>query len=124
MCSAVCCAVCCMKVLAVCSHLPRSRHGKMIIDEFLRLPILSEEAFLAMDRNNDGFLTRGEIKLVNKEATMEEVKKVITEYDFDKDGRLNLAEYKQYLTDQEEDAHKVDTDTEDNDDVIFIENKE
>ena len=31
---------------------------------------------------------------------------VIEDYDFDKDGKLNLAEYKQYLTESEESADK------------------
>ena len=84
-------------------------------------------------RNKDGFLTMGEIKLVNKNATKNEIKVIsqyrynpksgrdgclktcswrnmflamvithdicpqetIQEYDFDKDGKLNTAEYHQ-----------------------------
>ena len=66
-------------------------------------------------RNKDGFLTMGEIKLVNKNATKSEIKvrdffvkkikeevifnlcrqETIQEYDFDKDGKLNTAEYHQ-----------------------------
>ena len=65
-------------------------------------------------RNKDGFLTMGEIKLVNKNATKNEIKvkhfrksrfismkifsqETIQEYDFDKDGKLNTAEYHQVV---------------------------
>merc|ERR1711981_1424397 len=75
----------------------------MRIDEFLNMPILSEEAFNALDRNKDGFITRGELKLANKNATMAEVSQVIKDYDFDKDGKLNMAEYSQYKSESESD---------------------
>ena len=46
------------------------------MDEFIRLPIISEDAFKAIDRNKDGFLTRGELKMTNKSASMGEVGEV------------------------------------------------
>ena len=78
---------------------------------------------LSYVRNKDGFLTMGEIKLVNKSATKKEiqvihepfaffvyflfiflltpdsadVQETIEEYDFDKDGKLNTAEYHQVM---------------------------
>ena len=67
---------------------------------------------------------------------------MITNYDFDKDGKLNMAEYKQYLTESEEgdgmEVKKEDNEekgkqieskknkeekTEDEDDVVFIVHK-
>ena len=48
----------------------------MRIAEFINLPIISEETFTAIDRNKDGFLTKGEIKLTNKNASMSEVLEV------------------------------------------------
>ena len=39
-----------LQVSAICSHLPRNKQGKMRIDEFINLPILSEEAFDALDK--------------------------------------------------------------------------
>ena len=38
------------KVYSICSHLPRNRGGKMRIHDFVNLPILSEEAFNALDK--------------------------------------------------------------------------
>jgi len=114
------------KVFSICSHLPRNKQGKMRIDEFINLPILSEEAFNALDKNNDGFLTKGELKLANKNATMADVMQVIKDYDYDKDGKLNMAEYNQYRSDsseksQEEDQTEVNND--DSDEVVFVELK-
>ena len=90
----------------------------MKIDEFINLPIISEETFNAIDRNKDGFLTKGEIKLTNKNATMSEVLEVcsssrrkwsdkkllqvIKEHDQDKDGKLNMEEYRDFLEEEEE----------------------
>ena len=107
-----------LQVFAILSHLPRGRNGKMKIDEFINLPIISEETFNAIDRNKDGFLTKGEIKLTNKNATMSEVLEVcnssrrnwlnktsfqvIKEHDQDKDGKLNMEEYRDFLEEEEE----------------------
>ena len=39
-----------IKVYAICSHLPRNKSGKMKIQDFIELPILSEETFNALDK--------------------------------------------------------------------------
>ena len=49
---------------------------------------------------------------------------VIKDYDYDKDGKLNMAEYNQYRSDsseksQEEDQTEVNND--DSDEVVFVE---
>ena len=72
------------QVFTICSHLPRTRAGKMRIEEFINLPIISEETFNAIDRNKDGFLTKGEIKLTNKNASMSEVLEVRSDKGLDK----------------------------------------
>ena len=64
------------QVFAILEHLPRKRNGKIKLEEFLTLPIISEDAFKAIDRNRDGFLSRGELKLTNKNSTMGEVNEV------------------------------------------------
>ena len=75
------------QVFTICSHLPRTRAGKMRVEEFINLPIISEETFNAIDRNKDGFLTKGEIKLTNKNASMSEVLEVRT------DQGIEMVEY-------------------------------
>ena len=72
------------QVFTICSHLPRTRAGKMRVEEFINLPIISEETFNAIDRNKDGFLTKGEIKLTNKNASMSEVLEVQTDQGIEK----------------------------------------
>ena len=69
---------CYFKVFTILSHLPRRRNGKIQVEEFINLPIISEDAFKAIDRNKDGFLTRGELKMSNKSASMGEVGEVRT----------------------------------------------
>ena len=46
-----------------------------------------------MDRNKDGYITKGELKLAKKKMTMKEVDQVIKEYDIDQDGKLNYEEF-------------------------------
>ena len=74
---------CHFQVFAILSHLPRRRNGKIQVDEFINLPIISEDAFKAIDRNKDGFLTRGELKMSNKSASMGEVGEV-------REGKANI----------------------------------
>ena len=50
---------------------------------------------------------------------------MIEDYDFDKDGKLNMAEFKQYLTESEEGAEKVEEEEkqeeqETEDEVVFV----
>ena len=78
--------------------MPSTRKGKIKIKDFLHLPILSEEAFRAIDRyilcveredhsfyefpffylhrNRDGFITLGELKLANKNFSIRDISKV------------------------------------------------
>ena len=95
---------CYFKVFAILSHLPRRRNGKIQVEEFINLPIISEDAFKAIDRNKDGFLTRGELKMSNKSASMGEVGEVIEEHDQNYDKKLNILEYRGFLEDEVKDS--------------------
>ncbi len=44
--------------------------------DFLYLDIHSQLAFNAMDRNKDGFITKGELKLAKKKMSMKDVEEV------------------------------------------------
>ena len=55
--------------------------------------IISEAAFKAMDRNKDGYITKGELKLAKKKMSMKEVDETIKDYDLDQDGKLNYEEF-------------------------------
>lgn len=50
-------------------------------------------ALQAIDRNKDGFITKGELKLAKKSVGMKDIDKVIRENDLDGDGKLNMDEY-------------------------------
>ena len=49
--------------------------------------------FQLIDKNKDGYLSKAELKLINKEATMGDIIKTIDAFDLDKDGRLNKEEF-------------------------------
>ena len=70
-------------------------------------------------------------KIVYKSKHFREFSQVIDDYDFDKDGKLNMAEYKQYLIHSEdgdetiEDKKKVGEkktteEDEEDDEVVFV----
>ena len=88
------------QVAKACEHLPRSKTGKIKIEDFINLPIMSEEVFKTFDRwnlylkrrsdlydnfrNKDGFISIGELKLANKKHSMREIDKVrLAQYFFD-----------------------------------------
>jgi len=81
------------EVKTVCLPLPCSKDGKIKIRDFLYLDIHSEAAFKAMDRNKDGYITKGELKLAKKKMSMKEVDETIKDYDLDNDGKLNYEEF-------------------------------
>ena len=101
------------EVKTVCLPLPCSKDGKIKIRDFLYLDIhrygikyqiltkiwwklnhvYSEAAFKAMDRNKDGYITKGELKLAKKKMSMKEVDETIKDYDLDNDGKLNYEEF-------------------------------
>ena len=60
--------------------------------------ILNEEKksfcfFQAIDRNKDGYITKGELKLAKKSIGMKDIDRVIKENDLDGDGRLDMEEF-------------------------------
>ncbi len=60
----------------------------------MTVPIMSEAVFLAMDKNNDGFVSKGELKLAQRNMTMKELSELIDEVDEDGDGKLTFEEVK------------------------------
>ena len=46
-----------------------------------------------IDKNKDGFISKAELKLANKDSPMGEIVKLINTYDLDKDGKLNRDEF-------------------------------
>jgi len=82
------------EVKRILEPLPKEKDGKIRIKDFISLDIHSEDAFDAMDKNKDGFITKGELKLAKKNIGMKEIDQVIKEFDLDKDGKLNMEEFR------------------------------
>ena len=55
-------------------------------------PMLTEEVFAAMDRNKDGYVSKGELKLARKDKSMKELNQLIDSIDNNSDGRLTYEE--------------------------------
>lgn len=56
---------------------------------------MSEAVFLSMDKNKDGFVSKGELKLAQRNVSMAELNALIDEIDTDGDGKLTFEEVKQ-----------------------------
>lgn len=82
------------EIRKIMAPLPKDKNGKVKIDDFMRTDVHSEDAFKAMDKNKDGFITKGELKLAKKNVGMKEIDQVIKQYDINKDGKLNMEEFK------------------------------
>ncbi len=61
----------------------------------MTLPIISEAVFLAMDKNKDGYVTRGELKLAQRSLSKPQLDAIIDEVDTDGDGKLTFQEISQ-----------------------------
>ena len=60
----------------------------------MTVPIISEDVFNSMDRNKDGFVSKGELKLAQQKVSMKELASVIDSLDADHDGKLTMEELK------------------------------
>ena len=76
------------------ADLPMDKEYRVSINDFCKTPILSDEVFKAMDRNGDGMVSKGEIKLAKKNLSMKEIEELINDIDGDGDGKLTYDEMK------------------------------
>ena len=74
--------------------LPMDKNYKISIQDFCRTPILSDEVFKLMDKNNDGQISKGELKLARKQLTLKQIEMLIKKLDKDGNGTISLAELK------------------------------
>ena len=72
--------------------LPMDKNYKISVQDFCRTPILSDEVFKFMDRNNDGQISKGELKLARKQLTLKQIEMLIKKLDKDGNGTISLAE--------------------------------
>ena len=65
----------------------------------MRQPIISQAVFDSLDRNKDGFVSKGELKLKLKtDMSMKELGELIDELDANSDGKLTFDEVKAITT--------------------------
>ncbi|XP_023320772.1 calmodulin-like protein [Eurytemora carolleeae] len=76
------------------ADLPMDKKFKISIDDFCHTPILSDELFKIMDKNDDGMISKGELKLAKKHMSMKEIDEIIKEVDANSDGKLSYEEMK------------------------------
>ena len=76
------------------ADLPMDKKFKISIDDFCHTPILSDELFKIMDKNDDGMISKGELKLAKKHLSMKEIDEIIKEVDANSDGKLTYEEMK------------------------------
>ena len=74
------------------ADLPMDKNYKIIIQDFCRLPILSDDVFKAMDKNNDGEVSKGELKLAKKDLTMKQIQSIMSKLDNNGDGTISWKE--------------------------------
>ena len=74
--------------------LPMDKNYKISCQDFCRTPILSDEVFKLMDKNNDGQISKGELKLARKQLTLKQIEMLIGKLDKDGNGTISLDELK------------------------------
>ncbi len=74
--------------------LDKDKEGKVSIKDFVSHPIISQAVFDTIDRNKDGQVSKGELKLAAKGMSMRELVEIINEIDKDNDGLLSFDEVK------------------------------
>merc|ERR1712241_1418393 len=74
--------------------LPMDKNYKISVQDFCRSPILSDEVFKLMDRNNDGQISKGDLKLARKQLTLKQIEHLIKKLDKDGNGTISLEELK------------------------------
>ena len=73
---------------------PTWNNEDSVFQDFATQPIISEAVFYSIDRNKDGYITKGELKLASRGTSMKKLSEIIDEIDNNSDGKLTLEEVK------------------------------
>ena len=65
-----------------------------IFQDFMTVPIMSQSVFDDMDKNKDGFVSKGELRLAQRGISMKDLADILQELDNDGDGKLTFDEIK------------------------------
>lgn len=63
----------------------------------MTVPIMSHSVFEEMDKNKDGFVSKGELRLAQKNISMKDLAEILQELDNDGDGKLTFDEIKSVI---------------------------
>ena len=63
----------------------------------MTVPIMSQSVFENMDKNKDGFVSKGEMRLAQKNISMKDLAEILQELDNDGDGKLTFDEIKSVI---------------------------
>merc|ERR1712059_46629 len=81
----------------VVADLPMDKNYKVSIEDFCKTPILSDNVFVSMDKNNDGQISKGELRLARKNLTMKQIESIMNQLDINGDGTISLEEIKSHV---------------------------
>lgn len=79
------------------ADLEMDKEFKVSVKDFMTAPIISEDVFNKMDRNKDGFVSKGELKLAQRQIAMKDLSDIIDAIDVNGDGKLTYEEVKSVL---------------------------
>merc|ERR1711997_649988 len=79
------------------ADLEMDKEFRVSIKDFMTAPIISEAVFNNMDKNKDGFVSKGELKLAQRQISMVELSAIIDSIDKNGDGKLTYDEVKAVL---------------------------
>lgn len=79
------------------ADLEMDKEFRISIKDFMTAPIISEDVFNMMDKNKDGFVSKGELKLAQRQISMKELSAIIDSIDTNGDGKLTYEEVKAVL---------------------------
>lgn len=81
------------EVMDVFREKDRDFDGRMSYEEFVGHETRFELAFMALDTNGDGFVSRSEFKKICPKMTKEQMDAAFAKFDKDKTGRINYTEF-------------------------------
>lgn len=85
------------EIRKLAADLDMDKDFRISIKDFMTAPIISEEVFNKMDKNKDGFVSKGELKLAQRQIAMKDLGAIIDAIDINGDGKLTYEEVKAVL---------------------------
>ncbi len=65
------------QVRTILAHLPKDREGRIRVNDFLFTDVHSRDVFQVFDKNKDGYITKGELKVMKKNFSIKDIDNTI-----------------------------------------------